>query len=94
VWEEERRDMLVNFLTRIQLSTSIDEWKCHHVFGGMFSVRSIYLLFGRYYYTSDLFGAGLCERFGILVEEFCPVKKYCFLMANFTSPIAYYGKSC
>jgi hypothetical protein len=42
VWEEERRDMLVNVLTPIQLSSSKDEWKSHHVFGGIFSVRSIY----------------------------------------------------
>jgi hypothetical protein len=34
--------MLVNILTSILLSNSCDEWKCHHLTGGMFSVRSLY----------------------------------------------------
>jgi hypothetical protein len=42
VWEEERRDMLVNILTPIQLSNSIDAWKCHYSTGGTFSVSSLY----------------------------------------------------
>jgi hypothetical protein len=42
VWEEERRDMLVNILTPIQLTNSNDEWKCTYSTGGMFSVCSLY----------------------------------------------------
>jgi hypothetical protein len=34
--------MLVNILTPIQLSSSLDEWKCQYSTGGMFSVRSLY----------------------------------------------------
>jgi hypothetical protein len=40
VWEEERGDKLTNLLTPIQLSNSIDEWKCHYSTGGIFSVSS------------------------------------------------------
>jgi hypothetical protein len=87
--------MLVNLLTPIQLSTSIDEWKCHHVTGGMFSVRSIYCyLAGIIILPISLEPDFIHEGFGILVEEFCSVKNHCFLLATFTSPFAYNGKSC
>jgi hypothetical protein len=72
VWEEERRDMLVNVLTPIQLSSSNDEWKCHHVFGGIFSVSSIYCYLAGIVIPPISLDVDLVRNLGFLWKSFAP----------------------
>jgi hypothetical protein len=72
VWEEERRYMLVNILTPIQLSTSNDEWRCHHVTGGMFSVRSMYCYLAGSVIPPILLDPEFVKELGFLWKSFAP----------------------
>jgi hypothetical protein len=72
VWEEERRDMLTNILTPIQLSTSNDEWKCHHVTGGMFSVRSMYCFLAGSIIPPISLDPDFVKDLGFLWKSFAP----------------------
>jgi hypothetical protein len=74
VWEEEGRDMLVNLLFPIQLATSNDEWKCHHVSGGMFSVRSIYRFLAGSIIPPIALEPDLVRDLGFLWKSFAPSK--------------------
>jgi hypothetical protein len=72
VWEEERRDMVENILTPIQLSTSNDEWRCHHVIRGMFSIRSMYCYLAGSIIPPILLDPDFVKELGLLWKSFAP----------------------
>jgi hypothetical protein len=74
VWEEEGRDLLLNLLFPIQLDISNDEWKCHHLSEGMFSVRSIYCYLAGSIIPPISLEPDLVRDLGFLWKSFAPSK--------------------
>jgi hypothetical protein len=66
--------MLLNLLFPIQLDTSNDEWKCHHISEGMFSVRSIYRYLAGSIIPPISLEPDLVRDLGFLWKSFAPSK--------------------
>jgi hypothetical protein len=78
VWEEERRDMLVNLLTPIQLANSNDEWKCHYSPECMFSVSSLYRYLSGIIIPPISLEPDLVSDLGLVWESLAPSKVIVF----------------
>jgi hypothetical protein len=78
VWEEERRNMLLNLLTPIHLSNNSDEWKCQFSTGGMFSVSSLYRYLSGIIIPPISLDPGLVRELSYLWKSLAPSKVIVF----------------
>ncbi|PNX96622.1 hypothetical protein L195_g019832, partial [Trifolium pratense] len=78
VWEEELRDLLVDVLTPIQLSNSLDEWRCHYSNGGIFTVSSLYRHLSDSIIPPFSFDQELVRDLGYLWKSLAPSKVIVF----------------
>ncbi|PNY12727.1 ribonuclease H [Trifolium pratense] len=78
VWEEELQNALLEVLTPIQLSNVEDEWRCHYVNGGMFSVSLLYKYLSGRIIPPIARDPKLVRDLGFLWESLAPSKVIVF----------------